>query len=444
MKSGIVTRIYLNLWKILSGKAVAGLISLVYLAIAMRALGVSGYGTLTLVHTYTITVGGIIELPGWQAVVRYGAQAIKENEPERLVRLLRFTGLVELAGGVVAVATAALLAPWIGPHLGWSQTALAWAVPYSFAVLATIRSTPAGYLQLIGRFDLLGVHNIVAPAVRLVGALIAVAMGAGLRGFLIAWLVAALAEWASMWALGIWMARRRLAGHRLIGSPGGAVAENPGIRRFMLIANADVTFGDLAQRMTNLIVGWNMGPAAAGIYAAALRATSIVAQPAGNLGQATYAEVARLVAAGGRGAELRSAFLKSALIAVGIATPFVILAALFGRPMVELMGGRQFLEAGEMLVWLYGARAILLVAPPASAALVALGRPGLSFAANTISSFGMLPLLPLLMMSSGLFGACYYALAQSIVGAALLTVLLWRASRQTPSPGGVDRPELVS
>ena len=178
---GIVGRIYGNLAKLLGGKAIAGLISLVYMVIAVHALGATDYGILILVHTYTITVGGIIEFPGWHAVVRYGAQATEAKDPERLVRLLRFTAAIELADGVVAVATAAILAPWIGPHLGWSPDAIAFSVPYSLAVLATIRSTPAGYLQLIGRFDLVGAHNLVMPIVRLVGAFIAVMSGAGLR-----------------------------------------------------------------------------------------------------------------------------------------------------------------------------------------------------------------------------------------------------------------------
>jgi O-antigen/teichoic acid export membrane protein len=117
LSAGVVGRIYINLGKLMGGKAVAGLLSLAYMVIAIRALGAKDYGILILVHTYTITVGGIIEFPGWHAVVRYGAQAMAAGDRARLVRLLRFTGAIELAGAVLAVATAAILAPWIGPHL---------------------------------------------------------------------------------------------------------------------------------------------------------------------------------------------------------------------------------------------------------------------------------------------------------------------------------------
>jgi len=427
--SGIVGRIYANLAKLMGGKAIAGLISLGYMVIAVRALGPADYGVLILVHTYTITVGGIIEFPGWQAVVRYGAQAAAANDVGRLVRLLRLTSVIEAAGGAVAVLTCALLAPWIGPRLGWSQTALAFSLPYSFAVLATIRSTPAGYLQLLGRFDLLGIHNLVAPAVRLAGALVALCLGAGLRGFLVAWLLAALAEGASMWIFGLVLARRRLPGHRLLGWPRGAIGENPGIRWFMIAANADVTFSDLAQRLASLAVGWVLGPASAGIYAVAQRATSVIAQPAGNLGQASYAELSRLIAAKGSGADIRRAFRHAVLIAAALAAPMVLAVALFGTPIARLMAGPQFVSAGEVMPWLFLSRAILLVAPPASAALVALGRPGVSFQANLVTSLGMLPLLPLMMMRLGLPGAGYYAVLQGLCTGAMLGAFLWRETR---------------
>ena len=57
---GTVGLIYGNLARLMGGKAIAGLVSLLYMVIALRALGVRDYGVLILVHTYTITVGGII------------------------------------------------------------------------------------------------------------------------------------------------------------------------------------------------------------------------------------------------------------------------------------------------------------------------------------------------------------------------------------------------
>ncbi|OYX73581.1 MAG: hypothetical protein B7Y81_02390 [Caulobacter sp. 32-67-35] len=424
-----VGRIYSNLARLLGGKAAAGLISLAYIAIAARALGTRDYGVLVLVHGYILMVGGLIGFPGWHAVVRYGAHARADGDVPRLARLLRFVGVVEVAGGLLAIAIAALLAPIVGPRLGWSPAALLWATPYSLAILASTRATPAGYLQLAGRFDLLGLHNTVAPLVRLVGAVVAALLHSGLIGFLVAWLAAALAECAVMWIMGLMVAREELPGAPFLGVMRGAVAENPGIRRFMFAANADITLGELSARAVPLIVGWTLGPAAAGLYAIAQRATVVLAQPAQILGQAAYAELAQLVARGGRGALLRAALGRSLGVAVLAATPILALIAIFSRPIAVLMGGDAFAGASGPMIWLASARTVLVVAPSISAALTALGRPVLSVGANLTGGLGLLVVLPPMLRALGLPGAGLHALLQAGLTAALLVWFVLRESR---------------
>ena len=427
---GVVRRIFGNLGRLVTGKAAAGLIGLAYMVLAARDLGPSDYGVLVLVHSFATTVGGIVEFPGWHAVVRYGAHHQASDEPHGLMKLLRFVGTVELTAGVLAVITAAVLGPLLGPGLGWSATALAFAVPYSLAVLGSVRSTAAGYLQLRGRFDLLGIHNVVAPAARLVGAVIVIATETGLIGFLIAWLVAALLEWASLWTMAWLVARQHLAGVPVRGAIQGVRAENPGIWRFMIAANADVTFSELAGRIAPLVIGWMLGPAAVGLYAIAQRATVVIAQPAQILGQAAYAELARLVAAGDHGQRLRRAVLHCVLIAIAAAVPVILILAFFSREIAGLIGGPSFTGAASVMVWLTAARALMLAGPPASSALIALGRPSLSVAANVVASLGLLPLLPLLIQYYGLDAAGWHAVFQAALGSAILIILVLRESRR--------------
>ena len=435
-RGGTVRRVYANFARLVGGKAGAGLISLGYLVLATRTLGPQDYGVLVLIHGYAMAVGGVVEFPGWHAVVRYGSQATVENDEPRLMRLLRFAGMVELVAGLVAVAVAAVLAPIVGPRLGWSPTALAFAGPYSLVVLASIRATPAGYLQLTGRFDLLGLHSLVPPTMRLVGAGLAVLLGAGLKGFLVAWMVAALVEWITMWGFAWLVARRRLQGP-LLGGVRGVVAENPGIWRFMLGANADITLGAFSGRLTPLAIGWVLGPAAAGLFAAAQRATVILAQPAQILGQASYAEFARLAAAGGPGAAVRKALVRCVGIALAVALPVLVLVALFGHRLIVLLAGKAFAAAAPVMLWLAVARVLLLVGPAISAALRALGRPGLSMMANVVTSLGLLVVLPPMLLRLGLVGAGVFSLLQAVT---VVGMLGWFMLRETAAPHPVRAP----
>jgi O-antigen/teichoic acid export membrane protein len=438
---GIVRRIYANLGLLIGGKAAAGLISLVYMMIAARALGPADYGVLILVHGYAMAVGGIVEFPGWHAIVRYGAQALEASDRGRLIRLLRFAAGIEAIGGMASVVVAAALAPLIGPRLGWSAEAQGFATLYAFAVLASIRATPAGYLQLVGRFDLLGAHGVVAPLVRLAGATVAALAGAGLRGFLVAWLIAALAEWLAMWGLGWWVARVHVAGHRLIGRATGARRENPGIWRFMIAANADITFTELSGRMVPLVIGWVMGPVAAGLYAIAQRAGVVIQQPAQILGQAAYAEFARLVAGGGTatGAALRLALWRCIALALAMASPAVLAMTIAARPLAVLLGGSAFAGAAVLIGWLASARLILVAAPPIGSALVALGRPGWSVLANIAASLLCLAMLPPVLLRLGLVGAGVQAGLQAVATVLLLVFLLHRAT----ADDGARRPAMA-
>lgn len=423
-------RIFGSLGLVMGGKAGAGLISLGYLVLAAPYLGPRDFGVLVLVHGYVVLVVGIFGFAAAPALVRYGATALHEGDAPRLSRLLRFSAMVEAAFGLAALAAAALCVPLASRLLDWPPEVASIAVVYSLAVLSAVRSTPGGYLQLRGRFDLIGLHNMVMPLVRLVGAGIAVWFDLGLRAFLVAWLIAALVEWATMWAAGLWLAHRDLGRTLLSPGPGRAVAENPGIWRFTLANNADITLRDLAERAAPLIVGWVMGPAAAGLYSVAQRATVILAQPATMLGNTAYAELARIVADGRGRAVLRRTLVRVVALSLAAAVPVVVLLAVFSETVVRLLAGEAFLASAGLMVWLVAAKAIAMVAPPCSAALTALGRPGLSLKTNLLASLVFIPILPLLLHGFGLTGAGIQAVGQTFVTAAVMAWLSERFSRR--------------
>ena len=427
---GVVRRIYANLGLLLGGKAAAGLISLIYMVIAARILGPEQYGVLVLVNYFAMFVGGLIAFPGWHAIVRYGV-ADAENDHTKLIRLLRFAGAIELTGGIAAVAAAAIIAPLIGPRLGWTPEAQALALPYSLAVLATVRATPAGFLQIMRRFDILGVHYLLTPVMRLIGTLVVVAVGGGVKGFIIAWLVAALVECISLWVFGFVLARRHFGERAILGAVQDVRHENEGLMRFMVTANADIMSSDLVGRAVPLIMGWILGPAAAGLYSIAHRTTVVIAQPAQILGQAAYAELARLTMSAGAGASVRRVVFKIIGIALAATLPILVLLALFSREISILIAGPEFAGAAGIMVWLAVARMVTITAPPASAALIAIGRPGLSVFANLATSLGLLPFLPLLTFAYGLTGAGIHAVLQAVLASLLLCGLVWRSTQAT-------------
>lgn len=422
LKASGVKRVFGNLGLLLSGKAGAGLISLAYLVIVARTLGASDYGVLILIHAYVTLVGGIVAFSGWHGLVRFGTIALETGDHERLLKVGRFLSLVEGAFGLAAIAVAVILVPIVGPHMDWPPDAMRFATVYSLATLANVRSTPLGLLQLAGRFDLIAAHHLIMPIVRLVGSVLVWWLGGGLLGFLTVWLVAAIAEWAGMWALGLWVLHRMRLDARVFGSVRGAIAENDGLLPFITTTNVDITLRELAPRLVPLVVGWMLNPAAAGLFSLAQRASNVLEQPALLLGQASYVVIAKLVAARDQ-ARISRVVWQSAGTALLLSLPVLVLLAFFSTPLLGLVGGKSFRGGATLLLLLAVARVIAISAPPFTSALIAMGFPSRSIMVNLLANLLLLPLLPLFLLRLGVNGAGWHAILQSAI--ATLALAWW-------------------
>ena len=70
----------------------------------------------------------------------------------------------------------------------------------------------------------------------------------------------------------------------------------------------------------------------------------------------------------------------------------------------------------------------MLVTPPLSAALTAMGRPSRSIMVNLTINLGLFPLLPVLLLMFGVAGAGWHAVLQAVVAAIWLAAMFRRAT----------------
>lgn len=425
-------RIATNLGQLLSGKAVAGLMSLGYLLIMTRTLGAADFGQLVLVNAYALICGSVIAFSGFHGVVRYGALALQAGDPGRLARIVRLMTLIEVGCGAAAVLIAMAAAPLVGPRLGWSPAVVQLAMVYSLAVLATVRATPQGLLQIAGRFDMIGLHQMISPTIRLVGAVVVWRADGGLAGFLGVWLLSALGDCLGMWGMGLYAWRQLRTGQRLLGDWRGVPAENRGFVRFILATNVDITLRELAPNLSPLTVGWLLGPAAAGLLALAQRATAVFQQPAVLLAQASFSVFASHVARDDLSG-LQSSVWRSVALAVLAAAPLLVILALFGDAILTFLGGSTFAGAASLSLLVAAGRVIGLAATPVNAGMSALGGAGRTAMVALVAQIGLYPLLPWLLLRFGVNGAGWHLVIQGLLSATLLVVLFERARRAAAS-----------
>lgn len=400
----VLRRTFANAGKLLSGKAVAGLLGLACVAITARALGPEQFGVLVLIHTYVLVVSGVTKFRSWQAVIRYGAKCLGPERRGDFQKLIKFTGLLDVGSAVIGALVAVSLAPLAGGWMGWDAGTTALAAAYGWLILFMVEATPTGVLRLFDRFKLLAFQSTITPFLRLVGVLAAYASDAGLAEYLVVWFVAAVAGRLSLVIMG-WAELHRQ--NMLAGFGRGLsalAAPHKGLWKFVWYTNFNASLGLILSNATTLMVGMVLGATDAGLFKIAREFSSVLGKPAQMLTQTIYPDLARLWSDGDRKA-VGKLVLRSGLIAGGGAIGFVLGIVLLGQILLTLIVGDAYAGAYGILVLLVAAKAIGVFGFPLTPAMYAMGRPGLLFRINLILTLLYVPLLIGLLDLTGRTGA---------------------------------------
>ncbi|WP_309660935.1 lipopolysaccharide biosynthesis protein [Sphingomonas sp.] len=426
----VFSRMGRNAGWLLSGRGFAGVVSLIYLALAARTLGVSGFGMFSMIIAYGGAFASFIEFSSWKAVLRFGSTHLAEHQPDRLARLLGYTATVDLSGAVLGAVLAALGVAIAAPLFGWNIEQQHGAVLFAAVLLLSTGGTATGMLRLYNRFDLLTYAESIGPSVRLIGALIAWGLGLGVYAMLAVWALAAFAETGAGW-----IAAYSVRGMRLVvGRKAFALAakENPRLWRFMVHNSFSGSLGLLWEQAGTLAVGAHGGPAAAGAFRIASKLAGALAKPAETVTRVLYPELARLAASNDRGTLARVSW-RTTWIASLLAVIMVILAWFGGPTLLSVISGKEFAFAQPYLVLLSIAAAIDLSGLALEPILNAHGYSGQILAARVLGAIAYVLALVLLLGPIGTAGAAVAAIVSSIV---IRGTLLLSARRMMRSEAG--------
>ena len=139
-------RLWQNIGWLLGGRGFNAVMSLVYLALATRTLGLEGFGYFAIIIALGQTVTGLANFQTWQFVVRWGANG---DGPADATGFAIALDILSVLMGTVAASfvvwTAQLWLPL--------PTELLWLTfTYCLISLLSIRTTPTGLLRLRFKF----------------------------------------------------------------------------------------------------------------------------------------------------------------------------------------------------------------------------------------------------------------------------------------------------
>ncbi|MDB5424168.1 MAG: putative rane protein involved in the export of O-antigen and teichoic acid [Phenylobacterium sp.] len=429
----LLRRVLANTGVLLGGRAANAVISLGYLAVAARALGVREVGVLILINAFAQLVGEVVKFNSWQTVLHYGAGALAKGERGRLQQVVRFTLVLDAASSLVGVAVAVAAALLFGERLGWTPADSPKAALYCLTILVMASATPTGLLRLFDRFDLIAAQTPISSLVRLAGSGLAVLLGASLSVFLAVWAAGTAVAFAYIAASAVLEMRRRglLTGFRWFGAP--LTAGLPGAWRFAWATNFNSSLDVAFTHAITLMVGALAGPAPAAFWRIGRQVADALAKPARLLIPALYPELARLRISHGEHAMRRLA-LQVGLLGGGLGTALLVVTALAGRPLLTLVMGPAFAPASSIMLWQVAAAVIGIWALPLDPMLVTLGRPGDALKVRLVVSAALLAALPFLIASFGITGAgAALVAAMGALAAGLFFMLQRQAGRATPA-----------
>lgn len=399
----LLGKVLANAGVMLTGRAANAVISLAYLAVAARMLGVRDVGVLILINAFAQLVGEVVMFNSWQTILHYGAAPLAENRRADFQQVVRFTLFTDVLSGLAGAAVAVAAVFIAGHRLGWGAEHDSAAAFYCLSIMVMTPAAPLGLLRLFNRFDLLAVQNPVSSGVRLIGSGLAFVVGPSLNLFLAVWAMGTVAAFVYVVVVCMQeMARRDLLrGFRWRGPLARGL---PGAWRFAWATNLSGSVDTAFTHAVTLMVGAILGPAPAALWRIGRQVADAMVKPAKLLAPALYPELARLHVTDGERAMRRLA-AQVGLVGGATATVLLLVSAVAGRPLLVLVLGESFGAAASVMTWQVAAGVVAIWALPLEPMLVSLGRPGDVLKVRLVVGAVLLAAMTPVLETFGLTGA---------------------------------------
>lgn len=418
-----LARVLRNLAWLMAGKSFGALLSLFYLALATQLLGPEKFGYFTLIMGTAQAIALVVSFQSWQLIIRFGSHNLATGDETSLRKnnsLAAFCIWLDLAAAVLGLVLACVVTFAFSHRFGWSDGLTESALLFSAVMLLSVKSSAIGILRLYDRFRDGAMASAVTPLMRLLGALVAWALLPTVEGFLIAWALAEVVTALAHWLFVRFVTPVRPT-HASISDIKAVPSSHDRFYNFAFVTNAGATLRAFAQQLPLLVIGFFVGPAAAGFFRLAYQLKDAASRFADMLSRSVYAEFSSLHARGSAN-ESRALFGQMRQIAMVGALLLAALAYFAGRPILLLVAGPEYLPAYPILLILAAASAVELFGVGYEPHFMAIGKPHISLIIRAVSAALLIGIMIVLIPSLGAIGAAYAVLAYSLLSVLLLHI----------------------
>jgi len=407
------------------GKIATAASGLVTLAIVARYLGPGPFGVIALFRTVVTFVDLFANFNTWQAVIKYGTEAIadgRRTDVQRVIRLAFVIDAVTASVGAVVVVGLAFIVPDL---FGWTAHESLLCAVYAMTLVTKVSGTSDGIFRICDAYRAQGIVGSLMAVVMTAIVAVAVAVGASFTGCVLALIAGEVLNNVVMTVTSFWVARKSGFGGWHQSSLRHLGAAFPGIRHFLLATNAQLTVRTMQSELDMIAVGSMLGKASAGLFRLIKQLGTIPGRIFNPFESVLFTELARCSAA-----RDYAGFRKLLRRTIGISGvgAFVIwlAAASLAEPLIHVVAGDEFIAAVPAFRIYLFAMILQVIGMPILRAMIALGRPGTLFMFDSASLVVLAAAAIVGGHLWGLSGIASAVLLHKSVQLAWSSIFIWR------------------
>lgn len=360
------------------GRVFVSIAGLITLAMLTRHLGVALFGVLAVIRTLATTVSEYANFNTWQAVIKYGTEAIADNRKDDVKRVIKLSFVLDAVTAVIAAFVVTVLAFALRATFGWDSSESLLCVLYGVTVLTRIGGMPDGVFRICDAYRAQAIAAAVS-ALALTGAVaIAVLLDASFAGCVLALVIGEVFGNLLPLVVANRVAKENGYGGWLAAPLAGSTTVFPGIRRFLIATNGQVTLKKTQADVDTFVIGAMLGKVPSGLFRVVKQLGTIPGRVFMPFEQVLFTELAR-AAAEHQYAAFRRLLLRLSLI-VGAGSLLIwAVAAVAAEPAIRIIAGDDYIGAAPAFRWYLLGMVLNVMNTPVQRAIVALGRPGTLF-----------------------------------------------------------------
>ena len=149
------------------GETTSSVLNLISVILLVKILGNNSYTIFVLAQSYMTIIDSLVNFQSWQAVIKFGSEAIACHDYKKLSSLIKIGVIVDFSTAVLGVIASFAILPIVAHFFKWDNILITCAMLFSCEIIFHFSGTSTGILRLFNKFNMVAIQKITVATVKL-------------------------------------------------------------------------------------------------------------------------------------------------------------------------------------------------------------------------------------------------------------------------------------